>query len=71
MRFESGFTKKVGRDIPHISFLQLVILAAVAIDADMLEGVDDVRDLEAHGAKTIYEIFVVASVPVHMLDSCA
>lgn len=53
-----------GRDVAHVGFLELVVLAAHFVDADVLEGADNAFYVEAHSDEAVNEIFVVPVIAV-------
>jgi hypothetical protein len=55
-------TKEPGCDVTHVSFLELVVLAVHAIDANILERSYYGRDVEAHIAEPFDEVFVETAI---------
>lgn len=58
-----GLAKQPCRDVTHVRLLELIIFAVHAVNAYILEGSNDLRDIEAHGNEAVDEILVVATVP--------
>ena len=56
-------------DVAHVRLFELVVLATIAVDADVFESVDDGLNIEAHSDEAVYEILVVAVVSVSCQSS--
>lgn len=61
--------KQTGGDVAHVFLFQLVVLAFVPIDADVLESSNDSGNVKAHGSKAIDELLVIATVTVSGVNS--
>ena len=61
--------KESGGDISHVSFLQLVVLATVLIDANVIERLHHSVHVKSHVDEAIDQIFAVALIPARHVMS--
>lgn len=58
----SRLAKQSSRDIPHVCFLELIILPIISVDVDVVECLHNSINVEAHVNKAVNQIFVIALV---------
>lgn len=61
--------EKSSGDIAHIRFLQLVVLAAVAVDTHKDERLDHGINVEAHVDEPVYQVLVIPLVPANPAET--
>ncbi len=61
----SRLAKQSSRDIPHVCFLELIILPIISVDVDVVESLHNSINVETHVNKAVNQIFVIALVSVH------
>lgn len=49
-------------DVTHVCFLEFVVFAAVSVDPDVYEGLDDLLKLESHVNEPIDQVLIVTMV---------
>jgi hypothetical protein len=54
-------------NVPHVCFLELVILPIVPVDVDEFESFHHPIDVEAHIHKSVDEVFIIALVSMPLL----
>lgn len=59
----SLFAQEAGGNVAHVCFLHLVIIATVAVDTHILEGLHDGIEIEAHVDEAVDEVLVPALIP--------
>jgi len=62
----SRLAKQSSRDIPHVCFLELIILPIVSVDVDVVECLHNSINVETHVNKAVNQIFIIALVSVQI-----
>lgn len=63
----SRLSKKSGCDVPHISFLELVIFPIISVNIDVVKCFHYSINVETHVNESVNQIFVVALVSSYSL----
>ena len=61
----SRLAKKSSCNIPHIGFLELIVLPVISVDVDVIECLHNSVNVKTHVDKPVDQIFVIALISVH------
>jgi hypothetical protein len=60
----SRLTEESGRNVSHVSLLELVVLTIVVVNSDKVKGIHDSIDVKSHADEAIDKVLVVSLVSV-------